>query len=66
MSDTINSIRSRIEDQNRDFENAGIRPDRAQNFLTVLAEMEDLELPFRLVSTPAANHFFQIYPTGHS
>ena len=66
MSDAIESIRSRIEQQNRDFEEAGIRPDRAQDFLTMLAEKEDLELPSRLVSTPAAKQFLPSYHTGHS
>ncbi len=66
MSEAINSIRNRIEQQNRDFEDAGIRPDRAATFLTVLIEQQDLELPFRLESTKAANRFLQSYHTGHS
>ena len=66
MSEAINSIRNRIEQQNRDFEDAGIRPDQAQNFLTVLANQQDLELPFRLASTQAANQFLQSYHTSHS
>lgn len=55
-----------LEQRQQDLEDVGLKPTLVGNFLTVLAQQLEIDLPLRVKSTPAAATFLQSYHTGHS
>lgn len=66
MAKPKKTVVQELAQRNQDLEDIGLRPNRAGSFLTVLMAQNELDLPLRIKSTPAAANFLQSYHTGHS
>lgn len=66
MSDSPLSLEEQLKQREEALEDIGLQSDKTGRFVTVLTSSLDIDLPYRIKTTKAAQDFLQSYHTGHS